>query len=392
MIATEQSSHQVATPADLARWLCLRCSVGIRGPDPEAPVLKSPRMFRDAEEWSEDHDAEEWSEDHSGVGSSTTPRWHRSNFAGKQAWRAGFLRRDEWTVIVSSGTRLNRTHLFVRLFSVALIALLAVSCRASQRMIASRTNRFVSLSPAITETLFAIGAGPAVVGVSDYCHYPNEVERLPHVGSGYTPRYEAILGLTPTAVFAESVNAETSRDLANMLAVKFLPWLTLEQVVQATRELGQLTAHEAEAERTARAYEDTMKSRITAISPRILLVMPHLAGQLREAWFIRRNSIHGRVLEAAGAVNAVPDDVNGPPHLSLEQVIRLDPDGIIILEDARVSDTHLAHDWQQLRVLTAVQKNHIQQIAATGVTIPGPRIIDLVQRLSPWVHAWSKVP
>lgn len=289
-------------------------------------------------------------------------------------------------------TGLNRARRYWRLLGVVLFAIQALGCRAEQRLTTSRTRRFVSLSPAITETLFAIGAGPLVAGVSDYCHNPQEVERLPHLGSGYTPRYEAIMGLKPTAVFVENVNAETSRDLAKVLDVKLLPWLTLEQVVQSTRQLGRVTGHEAAAERTARAYEDTMKSRITAISPRILLVMPHPAGQLREAWFIRRNSIHGRVLEAAGAINAVADDVNGPPHLSLEQVIRLDPDGIIILEDARENSPRLAHDWQQLRVLTAVQKNHIQQLAAPGVSIPGPRIIELVQRLSPWIHAWSKSP
>lgn len=289
-------------------------------------------------------------------------------------------------------TRLNRTHLFERLFCIVVMALAVVSCRAEQRIAVSRSNRFVSLSPAITETLFAIGAGPVVVGISDYCHYPPEVERLPHLGSGYTPRYEAIVGLSPTAVFVESVNEETSRDLAKVLNVKFLSWLTLEQVVQSTRQLGQLTGQEAAAERTARAYEAAMKPRISLTAPRILLVMPHPAGQLREAWFIRRNSIHGRVLEAAGAINAVTDDVNGPPHLSLEQVIRLDPDGIIILEDAREIDTRLAHDWQQLRVLTAAKENRIRQVAVPGVTIPGPRIIALVERLSRWVHAWSKVP
>jgi ABC-type Fe3+-hydroxamate transport system substrate-binding protein len=335
MITTEHSLRQVATPADLARW-------EERGTAQKIPArcafpLRFPRL----------------------LGPDTSP---------------------------------NLAHLLGRLISVVVIAVLAASCRAEQRIPASRMTRFVSLSPAITETLFAIGAGPFVVGVSDYCHYPLEVERLPHVGSGYTPRYEAIVGLTPTVVFVERVNEETGRDLAKVLNVKFLSWLTLEQVAQSTRQLGQLTGHEAAAERTARAYEETMKSRIAANSPRILLVMPHPAGQLREAWFIRRNSIHGRVLEAAGAINAVTDDVNGPPHLSLEQVIRLDPDGIIILEDARVNDTRLAHDWQQLRVLAAVQKNHIQQIAVPGVTIPGPRIIDFVERLSPWIHAWSKVP
>jgi hypothetical protein len=74
----------VATPADdaeewskdhLVRWLR----------SPSTPVLKSSRMSRDAEEWSEDHDAAEWSEDHSGAGPSTIPLRHRSNFASKRA-------------------------------------------------------------------------------------------------------------------------------------------------------------------------------------------------------------------------------------------------------------------------------------------------------------------
>src|SRR6478736_5863794 len=47
--------------------------------------------------------------------------------------------------------------------------------------------RVVSLAPAITETLFAIGAGDQVVGVSNYCHFPKDVERLPRTGSAITP-------------------------------------------------------------------------------------------------------------------------------------------------------------------------------------------------------------
>ena len=106
--------------------------------------------------------------------------------------------------------------------------------------ISSNTKRYVSLSPAITETLVALGVGAQLVGVSDYCHYPKRVENISHVGSGFTPRYEAIIALAPTTVFVESVNAANTESLAGVVNVEPLPWLTLDQVIQSTRRLGQL--------------------------------------------------------------------------------------------------------------------------------------------------------
>jgi len=281
-------------------------------------------------------------------------------------------------------------RLVARLSVVISMLLVVFGCRTERRQNTGHAQRFASLSPAITETLFAIGAGPLVAGVSDYCHYPPEVEHLPRVGSGYTPRYESIVGLQPAAVLVEGVNAETTRSLAKVLEVKVLPWLTFEEVVHSTRQLGRYTDREASAERLARTYEQTVIPRTTPTSPRILLVLAHTVGQLNEAWIIRRNSIHGRVLEAAGAINAVPDDITGPPQLSLEQVIRLDPDGIVVLQAAREGNPRLLEDWRQLRVLTAVKRSRLELIAAPELTIPGPRIIELVKRLTPWVQTWSK--
>src|SRR5262245_2864728 len=63
-------------------------------------------------------------------------------------------------------------------------------------------QRIITLAPAITDTLYAIGAGPEVVGVSDYCDVP-EAKRLPRLGSGLTPSYERIAELTPTLIVSE---------------------------------------------------------------------------------------------------------------------------------------------------------------------------------------------
>jgi iron complex transport system substrate-binding protein len=275
--------------------------------------------------------------------------------------------------------------------SVVVLVMCAVACRGAQR-VNPHANRYVSLSPAITETLFAIGAGPLVVGVSDYCHFPRAVERLPHLGSGYTPRHESIVALQPTAVFVEAVNAQTSSELGRVLHVEVLPWLTLEQVAASTRSLGRLTHYIDAAEHLARSYEETTRPNVSAASPRVLLVLAHSPGQLNEVWFIRRNSIHGRLLEAAGANNAVPDEISGPPHLSLEEVIRLDPDGVIILQSAVQGDPRLVKDWTELRVLKAVKNRRVELIASLELTIPGPRLLALVRLLSPLVQAWSGRP
>ena len=74
----------------------------------------------------------------------------------------------------------------------------------------------MSLAPAMTETLFALGAGAEVVGVSQYCDYPPEVVKLPKVGTFLTPNIEAIAGLRPTIV----IGLQTSSDLREMRALQ----------------------------------------------------------------------------------------------------------------------------------------------------------------------------
>ena len=64
-------------------------------------------------------------------------------------------------------------------------------------------NRIVSTSPAITETLFALGLGERVVGVSEYCHYPPEAASRTKVGSYLRPNVETIVRLKPDLVIVE---------------------------------------------------------------------------------------------------------------------------------------------------------------------------------------------
>src|SRR5262249_10536764 len=156
-----------------------------------------------------------------------------------------------------------------------------------------------------TETLFAIGAGDRVVGVSDYCNDPPEVARLARVGTSITPSFERITRLEPTLIVTEKNASSRGHELDRLAPTFALNWLTLDEIVPGIRKLGRLSGHPLEADSLA----DRMHARLAvpppSQGPRVLLVLGYDLEKLDEIWFIRRNSVHGAALHAAGARNAV---------------------------------------------------------------------------------------
>jgi len=260
----------------------------------------------------------------------------------------------------------------------------ALGCERGRAPERPRKQRLVSLSPAITETLFAIGAGPDVVGVSDYCNFPDEAKKLPRTGSALTPGYEAIVRLQPSLILTEAANSAPRRELSALGVTKFLPWLSLEDIVASTRLLGALTAHAEAAGALARKLWDRLAVAQAPNGPRVLVVLGETSGKLSEIYFIKRNSIHGAVLRAAGARNAVDSDVPGVPRLSLEELLRLDPEEIIVLVSPgpeALSDAQVLRDFEALEPLSARKNKRISVLRSDSAFSNGPRILDLADSL-----------
>lgn len=274
----------------------------------------------------------------------------------------------------------------MRLLSACLLALAAVTTASATCPQPSTTpRRIVSITPAITETLFAIGAGPDVVGVSDYCADPPEVARLPRLGTTLTPAYETIARLDPDLILSESNVNVRADELRALGPTCLVPWLTLPQVLDGIRTVGRLTGHGTAADALAERIQTRLARPTPADAPRVLLVLASDTASLHEVWFIRRNSMHGAALAAAGGRNAVEDDVLGLPRLSLQRVIELDPDVILLLVAGKTSDeaatAKLLADWRALTPLTAVERGRIAVVEAPEAYISGPRIVALTDRL-----------
>lgn len=245
--------------------------------------------------------------------------------------------------------------------------------------------RIISLAPAMTETLFAIGAGADVVGRTEYCTYPPEAASLPTVGTTITPGYEAMVRLQPTLIVGEATKDAPLADLSRIAPTRLMPWLTLDDTLAGIRELGRLTGRGEGAEKIAADMERRLKVKPPANGPRVLLAMDGTPGRLTEVWFLRQNSIHGACLNAAGARNAVDDEfVGAMPVLSLERVIALDPEVVLVLTARKLSEgerQQLVKDWQGLPMLKAVKAGKVRVLDGEEYYVNGPRILGLIDKL-----------
>jgi ABC-type Fe3+-hydroxamate transport system substrate-binding protein len=246
-------------------------------------------------------------------------------------------------------------------------------------------QRIVSLMPPVTETLCEIGAGDQVVGRSDWCKFPPQVESLPKCGSALTPNAEAIVNLQVTLILANSSEA-TARDKLNGLGrSEFLPWLTTEEMIASTRKLGLLTGHTEEANKLADELAAVLMVPEPADGPRVLLVMMPQAERIDPVSFLRRNSVHGRMLNAAGGRNAVAEDISGVPEISMERVLELDPDIIIALsirDDLPESDrARILEGWRRITPLSAVKNGKIGILNGQHFYGAGRRLLRAVKEL-----------
>lgn len=246
--------------------------------------------------------------------------------------------------------------------------------------------RIVSLSPAITETLFALGVGDSLVGVTERCDYPPEAAKIARVGSGISPDLEAIARLTPTMILGETTLRLSEQTLAPLAPTHFLAWLTAAEIVRGIRELGVLVDRRRQAEEIAGRMERRLHAAPPANAPRVLMVFADKPGRVGPIYFVKPGSLHGSLLTAAGARNAVEGAVAGAPIMSLEEILRLDPDAILILvandDLSPEARAQFADDFRALPSLRAVRTNRVGVLSGSILLVTGPRVVAVIDRVA----------
>jgi iron complex transport system substrate-binding protein len=250
----------------------------------------------------------------------------------------------------------------------------------------SRPRRIVSLGPAITETLFVVGAGSQVVAVTTTDTYPPEVKQLPTVG-GFAPEtisMEAILAQKPDLVLA---GGRFQRLIVESLEKLGIPAVvidptTLNAVEEAIARVGRLTGHE---EKSASVVADFRRRRENvrasgakdAARVHVLYVLWDEPLQT-----IGPGTFVGQMIKEAGGVNVFADSDQVYPQVSDEVVLARKP-ALILAPDhggaALAARLFRRPGWDRL---AAVKAGRIVNVHEDLLHRPGPRLIDGLESIA----------
>lgn len=253
--------------------------------------------------------------------------------------------------------------------------------------------RIVSVVPAATEMLFAIGAGPQVIAVSSYDHFPPEVERLPRVGALVDPDLERILSLQPDLVVVYATQRELVEQLrrAGVDTYRYAHG-DLDDIWSTMRDLGRAAGRLQQAERLVASIEarlDTISRRIAGRQrPRVLLVFGRDAGSLRGVYASGGYGFLHDMLERAGGRNVFARIDAERVQVTLEEILAASPEVIIELRANLSPDAVEAEEqvWGALPGLAAVRTGRVDVLTGEELVVPGPRVADAVERLARVLH------
>jgi iron complex transport system substrate-binding protein len=250
-------------------------------------------------------------------------------------------------------------------------------------------TRIISLIPATTEMLFAMGAGNRLIAAGSYDHYPPEVAQLPRVGALLDPNVERILALRPDLV----VLYETQTDLKSQLDRARIPYFSythrgLADITETIRALGTRVGIQPQAGALASRMEGQLaaiRRRVAGRSrPKTLLVFGREPGTLRNIDASGGEGFLHDMLEAAGGTDVLGDLHRQSVAMSTEMVLARAPDVIVELRynpDEKVSAADM-RAWDALGSVPAVRNHHVYLLQGEEFVVPGPRVIVATERLS----------
>jgi iron complex transport system substrate-binding protein len=254
--------------------------------------------------------------------------------------------------------------------------------------IRGEVKRIVTLAPNLTETVYALGLEGRLVADTNECDTPPAAKTKAHVGDPQNPNLEAIVALEPDLVLATtSINRVETADALKQLG--FPVYTTDPQTVRGMLDSVQHMAEAMNERQRGAELVARLQQRLDALQARLNnRPMVHV---LFVVWdqpltTIGQNTFIADALRFAGSESVVLSKQKWP-HLSLEEVVRLQPDYIIFTSDhgpaaATLADLRARPGW---RDLDAVETGHVINVSVEAIR-PSPGLVDAIEQLAHDLH------
>jgi len=254
-------------------------------------------------------------------------------------------------------------------------------------------ERIISLAPSNTEILFALGLADRLVGVTEFCDYPEAAKDIAQIGGFIPVDMEKIVALEPDLILATNIHKDEVIPVLERLdlTVFTLDPKTLDEVLESITLVGEIAGKGEETSQLVAGMRNRLKA-VTdktdglpeAQRPRVFYIMWH--DPLMTVSSTTR--IHELIVRAGG-INIAQDLADGYPTISLEAVIQANPQ-VIVVGSGHGEGANLPFEFAstepRLEGVDARINDRVYQINTDLVGRPGPRIVDGLEELAEFIH------
>lgn len=247
-------------------------------------------------------------------------------------------------------------------------------------------ERIISLSPSITEIVYALEKGDSLVATSAYSLYPKEAQNLPVIGGYENPNIEKIIALKPTLVVAQSYNTNILEKLKYFnIKTVILKLKTIDEIKNSINILSHEIGSPIIANKLTANIDNALLKAPKNKNPHTVMIVYGLHEDLRNGIYIAGHDIFFEdIIKECGNTNAFTGDITAQPVLNYENVIALNPDQIIILHshatEADVDVKKALQAWYKLPT-NASKNGRISIVDEDYLHIPSHRVALTISRL-----------
>ena len=280
----------------------------------------------------------------------------------------------------------SRLIITVCLLVASLILAWALDVPA-QAATAPRLKRVISLAPSVTETVFELGFGDRLVGVTTYCDYPAEARKLPKIGGFMSPSLEAIVAKRPDFVVGVSSATDPvkAREIERLgLKVTLISLASVSDILNSIKSIARLLGSPQAGEKLVRKITlqfDEVKRRVAPAPRRSTL----LAVGLRPMVAVGGKNYIDELITLAGGKNIAGNAAQPWLNLPDEYVVANAPQ--VIIEAGMGSERgRSGKNWSDLASIPAVKERRIYAYQSDKILRPGPRIGEGLEEIARLVH------
>lgn len=257
----------------------------------------------------------------------------------------------------------------------------------NQVTIESQPKRIISLAPSHTEILFAIGLDDEIVGVTNYCNYPEAANTKEKVGDAFNINVERILELNPDLVIQYGPgNDDVNKQLSNSgIPVLSYEPESIDEIIDLIEIVGEITNKREEAKNVTTEMRNKKNSIVETVSQ-----VENKAKVFFEIWdeplqTAGPGSFVDELISLSGGENIASDAEGAYVEYDLEQLIERNPDVYLTSKDMETKTIESIKNRPGFSDIAAIKNNRVYLVDPL-ITIPGPRIVDGLEIIAKCIY------